>query len=218
MDNTTFSRVITRLEAYLAGKDPPIVSRLSEGDRDPFLILISTVLSSRTKDEITSQATAQLFSRAHNAQDMLSLPQEEIAQLIYPVGFYRTKARLIHEICRDLLARFGGNVPSNLDDLLSLPGVGRKTANLVLALAFDDDAICVDTHVHRITNRLGYLHTRNPQETEEALREKLPRPFWKRLNTLLVKFGQDICRPLSPLCSQCPISGDCERVGISRHR
>jgi len=202
----------------VAERGVPVVSQLAATEPNPFLILISTVLSSRTKDEVTAQATERLFARARTPEEMLILSPEEIAQLIYPVGFYRTKARIIRELCQDLVTRFQGEVPHDLEQLLSLNGVGRKTANLVLALGFDDDAICVDTHVHRITNRLGYVSTRTPVETERALRETLPRPYWKRWNTLLVSFGQEVCRPLSPRCSICPLAPYCDRVGVERHR
>jgi endonuclease-3 len=149
---------------------------------------------------------------------MLRLPLEEIRRAIYPAGFYRTKAETIHGVCRELIDRFGSRVPDTLEELLSLKGVGRKTANLVVALGFNGAGLCVDTHVHRISNRLGYVRTKTPEETEFALREKLPRRYWRRYNTLLVAFGQNVCRPISPLCSTCPLRGFCDRVGVTKSR
>lgn len=214
MENLLFEPIIGLLEDYLKGKVSPIVTQLAEKEESPFAILISTILSSRTKDEVTQKAFERLSARAKSPEEMIRLPQEEIEQLIYPVGFYRTKARHIRQVCAELINRFNGQVPENIEDLLSLPGVGRKTANLVLSLAFGKDAICVDTHVHRITNRLGLVKTRHPEETEIKLMEILPRRYWKRINTLLVKFGQDICRPLSPRCDLCPLRTFCRQVGL----
>jgi endonuclease-3 len=186
--------------------------------RDPFKILIGCLLSLRTKDETTGPAAARLFALAGSAQEMLQLPEETIAQAIYPVGFYRTKAKTILEICRTLVERYAGQVPASMEALLELRGVGRKTANLVLALGFQIPAICVDTHVHRISNRWGYVRTRAPEETEVALRRKLPKEYWLIYNDLLVAFGQHLCKPLSPLCSQCPLDIVCRKVGVTHHR
>jgi endonuclease-3 len=149
---------------------------------------------------------------------MLHLPRQTIARTIFPVGFYRTKARVIHRVCRELMDRFGGAVPSDLEALLTLPGVGRKTANLVVTFAFGLPGICVDTHVHRITNRLGFVRTATPERTEWALRKKLPRRHWIALNDLLVAFGQNVCHPTSPRCSACPVADLCHRVGVRRSR
>jgi len=149
---------------------------------------------------------------------MLTLSPRRIERLIYPVGFYRTKARVILGICRDLLDRFGGRVPDEIDDLLTLKGVGRKTANLVVTMGYGKPGICVDTHVHRISNRLGYVRTRTPEETEMALRAKLPKRYWIGYNDLLVSFGQNICAPISPRCSMCPVSALCRRVGVTSSR
>ena len=185
---------------------------------DPFLVLISCLLSLRTKDEVTEGAGRRLFAVARTPQQMLSIPLPKIQKLIYPAGFYRTKARRIHQICHHLLGRFRGRVPETLEDLLTLPGVGRKTANLVMIQGHKKPGICVDVHVHRISNRLGYVKTRNPFETEMALREKLPRKYWMEHNALLVSFGQEICRPVSPWCSRCPVSGYCAKVGVTTRR
>ena len=196
----------------------PVVSEISAEGRNPFKILIATLLSLRTKDDTTREAAKRLFERASTPSEMLLLGEKEIAKLIYPVGFYRRKARNILEISEILLKRFGGNVPDDLDDLLLLPGVGRKTANLVLTEAFNKMGICVDTHVHRISNRLGYVRTRTPKDTEMALRGKLPTEYWKVYNSLLVALGQNVCKPISPMCSVCPVEQFCDKVGVERRR
>ena len=194
------------------------MERIERDSRDPFLVLISCLLSLRTKDEVTEGASRRLFAVARTPQQMLNLSLPKIRKLIYPVGFYRTKTRRIHQICHHLLGRFRGRVPETLEDLLTLPGVGRKTANLVMTLGHKKPGICVDVHVHRISNRLGYVETRNPFETEMALREKLPAKYWMEYNALLVSFGQDLCRPLSPWCSRCPVRSYCARVGVTKSR
>ena len=185
---------------------------------DPFRILIACILSLRTQDTTTGPAAARLFAVAPTPAEMLRLPAAQIAKLIYPVGFYRTKARVILGICRDLLERFGGRVPDTIDELLTLNGVGRKTANLVVTMGFSKPGICVDTHVHRISNRLGYVRTKTPEETEMALRARLPRRFWIGYNDLLVSFGQNVCTPISPRCSTCPVRALCRRVGVTSAR
>jgi endonuclease-3 len=181
-------------------------------------VLIACILSLRTQDTTTGPAAARLFAAAATPADLLALSAARIAKLIYPVGFYRTKARVILGICRDLLERFGGRVPDTIDDLLTLNGVGRKTANLVVTMGFGKPGICVDTHVHRISNRLGYVRTKTPEETEMALRERLPRRFWIGYNDLLVGFGQNVCTPISPRCSTCPVRPLCRRVGVTSAR
>jgi endonuclease-3 len=186
--------------------------------RDPFKILIGCLLSLRTKDETTGPAAARLFALAGTAEAMLQLTVAQIAEAIYPVGFYRTKATSILDICRALLEHHGGQVPETMEDLLNLKGVGRKTANLVLTMGFLKPAICVDTHVHRISNRWRYVRTKTPEDTEFALRRKLPQAYWIVYNDLLVSFGQNICKPISPLCGQCPLADSCPKVGVKRHR
>lgn len=218
MDNTNIHHVIKILKKELDLGEMPIVSHLAETERDPFVILISTLLSLRTKDEVTEIATERLFALASTPEEMLQVPQAKIAKTIYPVGFYRVKAKTIHHTCRELIDRFGSKVPDNLDDLLSIKGVGRKTANLVISLAYGKDGICVDTHVHRISNRLGYVATKIPDETEFALRAKLPRRHWIIYNTLMVAFGRKTCKPVSPLCSACPIKQYCARIGVTLSR
>jgi endonuclease-3 len=184
----------------------------------PFTLLISCILSLRTQDKTTNAASDRLFAIATTPQDMLKISTKVIEKAIYPVAFYRIKAKTIHSICRELIDRFAGEVPSNLDDLLSLPGVGRKTANIVVTLAFRKPGIAVDTHVHRISNRLGYVRTKTADKTEMALRKKLPPRHWIVFNDLLVAYGQNLCKPLSPHCSQCRIAAYCRRVGVTRSR
>jgi endonuclease-3 len=196
----------------------PIVSHLAEAQHDPFEILISTILSLRTKDEVTAVATERLFSLARTPAQMLELSEASMIKAIYPVGFYRNKVSTIHYICKELLSRFDSTVPDSIDDLLMLKGVGRKTANLVVSLGYGKPGICVDTHVHRISNRLGYVSAKTPEKTEYALRAKLPLPYWSDYNTLMVAFGRQICRPISPFCSRCPVSGYCERKNVDKSR
>jgi endonuclease-3 len=186
--------------------------------RDPFRVLLACLLSLRTRDETTFPAAERLFALADTPAGLLRVPRARIERAIFPVGFYRTKARAIHAICRALLERFDGRVPDRIDDLLTLPGVGRKTANLVVTVGFDKPGICVDTHVHRISNRWGYVRTRTPEQTEAALRRRLPRRYWIGYNDLLVAFGQHVCQPVSPRCSVCPVRPGCPRVGVRRSR
>lgn len=204
-------------DAYTDWREP-IVTELARTKRDPYKVLISTIISLRTKDEVTREASLRLYERAETPRDMVTIPETEIAELIYPAGFYRNKAGTILDVSQALIDRYDGAVPDTLDELLSLKGVGRKTANLVLTRGFGLPGICVDTHVHRISNRLGYVTTKNPTETEYALREKLPREHWIEYNDLLVAFGQHVCKPISPLCSSCPVHDHCARVGVTIHR
>ena len=180
--------------------------------------MISTILSLRTKDEVTNTASVKLFGQARTPEEMLALSAGEIEKLIYPAGFYKTKARTILGICQALLERYGGKVPDDLDELLKLKGVGRKTANLVITLGFRKQGICVDTHVHRISNRLGLVKTKTPDQTEFALRKILPKRYWINYNDLLVSYGQNLCRPISPYCSRCTIRKVCKRVGVTTFR
>ena len=195
--------------------DIPIVTEISHRSRDPFHVLISTILSLRTKDEVTRQAAARLLGKAQSPEELLLLPEETIARLIFPVGFYKTKARTVKQICRDLIDKYGGEVPSDMEGLLKLKGVGRKTANLVLTLGFHKPGICVDTHVHRVSNRLGYVKDEDPEQTETALRERLPKEYWIEYNDLLVTWGQNICRPISPFCSRCAVLPYADKWGWS---
>jgi endonuclease-3 len=194
------------------------VPALAKYVETPFTVLISCILSLRTQDKTTLAASDRLFAIAATPQTLLATPLEEIERAIYPVSFYRTKARTIHEICRQLLSRYEGNVPGDLDELLSLPGVGRKTANIVVTLGFQKPGIAVDTHVHRISNRLGYVRTKTPEKTELALRRKLPPRYWIIFNDLLVAYGQNLCKPISPYCSRCEIAAYCRRIGVKKSR
>jgi endonuclease-3 len=196
----------------------PYVTELAQHSRDPFRVLISTMLSLRTKDAVTAEASKNLFALARTPRAMVKLTPRQIEKAIYPVGFYRTKARNIVKLCRELIDQYDGNVPNEIAALVALPGVGRKTANLVITLGFDKPGICVDTHVHRITNRWGYVKTKTPEQTEMALREKLPRAYWIEINDELVALGQNVCHPTSPKCSMCPVCAYCDRVGVTRSR
>ncbi len=210
--------VLAALRRASAAWKAPIVELIATQSGDPFLTLIGCILSLRTKDGTTAEASRRLFAHARTPAEMLALGRDRIQQLIYPVGFYRIKAGNICAICADLSRRFGGIVPDDIDSLLTLKGVGRKTANLVVGQAYQKPAICVDTHVHRISNRWGLVKTRTPEATEGALRKVLPRRFWIDYNRLLVAFGQSVCTPLSPRCSQCPVAGCCPRIGVTRSR
>jgi len=218
MNNKEISQVIKRLKVAMRDWPDPSVTLVGKKWKDPFLVLISCLLSLRTKDETTLPACERLFARARDIRGLLNIPVKEMEKLIYPVGFYRTKARTIHSVCRDLRTRFNGKVPEDLEQLLTLKGVGRKTANLVVTEGFGKPGICVDTHVHRISNRLGYVKTRTPEETEFALRAKLPAQYWMEYNAMLVTWGQNVCKPVSPLCSRCPVSTICRRVNVTVSR
>ena len=211
-------RFVAAIEANYRQWNPPIITFIANRGATPFEVLVSTLLSLRTKDEVTSVAADRLLSAARTPQTLIKLTPQEIERLIYPVGFYPTKAKRLLSISRILLDRYGGNVPDTLEELTALPGVGRKTANLVLVEGFKKPAICVDTHVHRISNRIGYVATKHPDQTEMALRKKLPKRHWVRYNELLVAFGQVLCRPVSPFCSRCPVADMCPQIGVQRHR
>jgi endonuclease-3 len=199
-------------------QEPVLGVVAKQSNRDPFLILISCLLSLRTKDKTTREASDRLFALAHTPTSILKLPLKKIERAIYPVGFYRTKAKSIHQICHQLIDEHGGRVPDSIDELVTLPGVGRKTANLVVTVGFQKPGICVDVHVHRISNRWGYIKTKTPEESEQALRRKLPKEYWITYNDLLVPYGQNLCFPVSPLCSRCKLSGLCDRVGVTKSR
>jgi endonuclease-3 len=218
LDTATVVRVLKILEKEYAHWQAPIVTLVAERSKDPYQILISTLLSLRTKDEVTTLASGRLFEKAKTPDAMLKLSSEEIRKLIFPVGFYKRKADTVLAVSRILMERYDGKVPDDLDELLTFPGVGRKTANLVITLGFGKPGICVDTHVHRISNRFGYVRTKTPEETEMALREKLPEIWWIPYNDILVAFGQTLCKPISPWCSRCPVRTYCERVGVVKSR
>lgn len=196
----------------------PYVTRLAYETHDPFEILISTILSLRTKDAVTEEASQRLFALATTPYDMVRLSPDVIERAIRPVMYSGVKSQNILKICKILIDEYGGRVPDDLEKLDDLPGVGRKTANLVITLGFHQLGICVDTHVHRITNRWGYVHTKTPDETEMALRAKLPKQYWIEINSELVAFGQNICVAISPKCSTCPLLNYCDRVGVVHSR
>jgi endonuclease-3 len=197
--------------------DDLAVEKISEESReDPFQVLIATMLSAQTKDAVTHAASTRLFRVARSPRTMAALPVRRLERLIYPVSFYRTKARHLRETCRQLVGRYGGRVPGRMDALLTLPGVGRKTANLVLILSHGSrDNICVDTHVHRIANRLGWVRTAAPDQTEQALYRVVKRRWWAAVNLYLVTWGQNVCRPVYPRCGACVVSALCPRVGVT---
>jgi endonuclease-3 len=202
----------------ITGLEMPAVEKISEEQaEDPFQILIATLLSARTQDATTHAASTRLFKRARTPRTMAKLSVTEIEKLIYPVSFYRNKARHVKACCEMLVSRFGGTVPSTLDQLVMLPGVGRKTANLVLILGFKSRRnICVDTHVHRISNRLGWVTTNMPEQTEQALYGAMDSRWWPYINLYLVTWGQNVCRPVYPRCGDCVIADDCPRIGVEK--
>jgi endonuclease III len=211
-------KIVETLRREVRSLEVPIVTEISRKRRDPFDVLVSTILSLRTKDQVTREASRKLLAVAGTPIELVALPEEEISKLIFPVGFYRTKARTLKQLGRVLLENYDGKVPDDLDELLKIKGVGRKTANLVITLGFGIPGICVDTHVHRVSNRLGYVNTKTPEQTEAALRKNLPKEYWIEYNDLLVTWGQNICRPISPFCSKCAIEPHCMKVGVTRYR
>jgi endonuclease-3 len=211
-----FEEIIDTLRALLRGSRLPSVSEVRKSD--PFHILVSTMISLRTKDEVSSASSKRLLTRAPDPKKLTKLSEAEIAKLIYPAGFYNTKAKNLKSTAKTLVSHYDGRVPESMEKLLELPGVGRKTANLVRNLGYGLDGICVDTHVHRIANRLGWVQTTTPEQTESALEKVLPQKYWIPINELLVRFGQTLCSPVSPVCSRCPIYDHCPRIGVNRSR
>jgi endonuclease-3 len=218
MKDHEIHEAIAILREAVKAWEPALVDGMGKRDRNPYRVLIATILSLRTKDTVTAEVAPKLFALADNPYDMVSHSDKEIAGIIYPVGFYRNKARDILAISQKLIDEYDGQVPDDLDELLKLRGVGRKTANLVITAGFNKPGICVDIHVHRISNRWGYVQTKTPEQTEFALREKLPTQYWIEYNGLLVTFGQNLCTPTSPWCSRCPVEQFCDRVGVERSR
>ena len=213
-----FRKVVPPLRKAVRDFKDPSVTQIAKRSRSPFRVLVSTVISARTKDEVTGAASERLFALASTPEKMARLRVPSIEKAIFPAGFYKTKAKAIKILCRMLMDEYGGEVPDRIEELVRLPGVGRKTANLVVTLGFGKPGICVDTHVHRVCNRLGALSTKNPTETEFALREVLPKRNWIEINDLLVMYGQAVCNPVSPWCSKCSIIKNCGRVGVTRSR
>ena len=215
MTSRNLARVVAKLRTEAGHFDVPVMDHYRD---DPFAVLIGCLLSLRTRDEMTYPACKRLFAVARTPETLARLPIRRIEKAIFPVGFYRAKAKTLREISRTLVTRYEGQVPSDLDELLTLKGVGRKTANLVVTLGFGMDGICVDTHVHRICNRWGYVSTKTPDETEAALRRSLPRRYWQSWNDLLVAWGRNLCQPVSPWCTRCPIEKSCARIGVRHSR
>lgn len=211
-------RTIKAMAEQVGMKKVPSVSQIAREKHDPYKVLVSTIISLRTKDEVTMEASKRLFRLARTPSTMSRLPVQAIEKAIYPAGFYKTKARTLKQISRELVERHDGVVPDSVDELLQFKGVGRKTATLVVSLGYGHDAICVDTHVHRVSNRLGLVATSTPEETEFALMALLPRKYWIGYNELLVSFGQQVCTPVSPHCSMCSVAATCPRVGVDTSR
>ncbi len=218
MKAETFLEVLSILKQEYLKWNAPVVTLIAELTNDPYKVLFSTILSLRTKDETTQKASERLFSMAPNVYALDKLTVEQIEKAAYPVGFYKNKSIQIKEIAKLLIEKYGGKIPNTIEELLKFKGVGRKTANLVVSLGHNKDAMCVDIHVHRITNRMDFLRTKTPDETEFAIRKKVKPHHWRDINDLLVGFGQTICRPISPFCSTCPVSLYCPKKGVGKHR
>ena len=218
MRDRDIPKVIAILKKEVSRFKTPYVKDISERSKDPFKVLISCILSLRTKDSTTKGAADRLFKLASTPFPLSKLPLKTIEKAIYPAGFYRVKSRTIKELSKEIYLKHSSNVPDTMEGLLKLKGVGRKTANLVLTMGYGKPGICVDTHVHRITNRWGYVRTKTPEKTESALRKKLPERYWIILNNLLVTYGQNVCTPLSPFCSRCAIFRYCGRAGVEKSR
>ena len=209
----TFSRELERRGIAL-----PSVSEIAGEDNDPYRILVSTILSLRTKDKVTIERSKALFEKAKNVYELYAMDSTELAETIKPSAFYKRKAENLKEIAKIIIEKYDGKIPSTMEDLLSLPGVGMKTASLTLNLGFNELAICVDCHVHQILNRIGIISTKNPDDTEKELRKILPKKYWIPLNEVLVSYGQGICKSVSPLCSECPYERKCKKIGVDKHR
>ena len=209
----TFSRELERRGIAL-----PSVSEIAGEDNDPYRILVSTILSLRTKDKVTIERSKALFEKAKNVYELYAMDSTELAETIKPSAFYKRKAENLKEIAKIIIEKYDGKIPSTMEDLLSLPGVGMKTASLTLNLGFNELAICVDCHVHQILNRIGRISTKNPDESEKELRKILPKKYWIPLNEVLVSYGQGICKSVSPLCSECPYEKKCKKIGVDKHR
>jgi endonuclease-3 len=207
IDERNIEEVMKTIEEFVEEKT--MIKKFVEEKFNPFQILVATILSARTKDELSEKISRKIFEKVKDPKDLLKFGENELAKEIYPVGFYRIKARNLLKLAKIIIEKYNGKVPEKMEELLELPGVGRKTANIVLSYAFNKPAIAVDTHVHRIFNRWGFVNTKTPEETEFILRNKLPKRLWKKINNLLVSFGRNICKPKNPLCEKCPINKMC---------
>ena len=212
-----FASLMRRLQEFYRS-DSPALTRIASEQQIPFIVLVGCLLSLRTRDETTEKAMGKLMERARTPEELLAIPTDELERIIYPVGFYRNKARLIKEISRTVIEKYGGSIPDTIEELLTMRGIGRKTANIVVTEGFGKAGIAVDTHVHRISNRLGAVATKTPDQTEVALRDVLPREYWLSYNRLLVTHGRRTCTPLSPICSACPVFDICARRGVVKSR
>jgi endonuclease III len=211
------AEVVKELKKAVKGFRAPSVTVVAKKN-DPFAVLISCIISLRTRDDVTEPASSRLFALAKSPAELLKLSDAKIEKAIYPAAFFRNKAKSMKEMCKVLVKEYSGKVPDRLEELLKLKGVGRKTANLTLTLGYNKLGICVDIHVHRICNRLGYVKTKSPDETEMVLREILPKQYWIGFNDLLVSFGQNLCKPVSPFCGSCPILHKCPQIGVTRRK
>ena len=218
MKTDSIDSIMAILKREVRQLSVPVVGLIAQKTEDPFQVLISCLLSLRTRDQTTAEASARLFKLADTPLGLSKVKAAQIESAIYPVSFYRNKTKSILAICRAILERYQGKVPNTIESLLTLPGVGRKTANLVVTVAYRRPGICVDTHVHRISNRIGYIQTQTPEESEMALRMKLPKRYWIKFNDILVPFGQFVCKPISPFCSRCKISFFCKKIGVQKNR
>jgi endonuclease III len=216
--NKNIGKVLDIVRKTARRYDMPVLEKFNEMTRDPYWVLISCLLSLRTKDAVTEEVSRRLYGAAKRPEDVLKIPVRKMEKLVYRSGFFRVKARNILHVAREIIEKYKGKVPDTIDELLKIKGVGRKTANLVVTVAYNKPGICVDTHVHQICNRWGYVKTKTPEQTEMRLRAILPQKYWIRINMWLVLFGQHICLSVSPLCSQCPVAGQCPRIGVKRHR
>lgn len=218
MTTDTFLKVLAVLRQEYPKWNAPVVTLIAQLSNDPYKVLVSTILSLRTKDQTTEKSSKRIFAIAPDTEALENLDVETIEKAIYPVGFYKNKAKQLKSIAKILNSRYNGQIPDTIDELLKLKGVGRKTANLVVSLGHNKEAICVDIHVHRITNRMDFLRTKTPDETEFAIRRKIKPSYWRDVNDLLVGFGQTICRPVSPKCSICPVEELCRKRGVKTSR
>ncbi|MEK7702681.1 MAG: endonuclease III [Nitrospirota bacterium] len=218
MRRETIHAVLAILKQEAAQLAVPVVGKIADETKNPYFVLISCIISLRTQDAVTAAASERLFLLASSPREMVILLPNQIEKAIYPASFYRNKTKQILTLSQTLLDLYDGQVPDTMESLLSLSGVGRKTANLVLTVAFHKSGICVDTHVHRISNRLGWIKTKTPEESEVALRETLPKKYWITYNDILVPYGQFICRPISPFCSRCKVNMDCDKIGVLKSR
>ncbi len=218
MTQVDIGAVVRILKKEVTKWNVPVAELIEIQTNDPEKVLMATILSARTKDETTAKVCVKLFAKVNKVADLKKLSVEEIAELIYPVGFYKTKAKHLKQLPEVLQEKFNGVLPETVEELCELPGVGRKTANLVVAVGFRKPGMCVDVHCHRIFNRFGYIKTRNPYETEMTLRKKLPPIYWQEINMMLVALGQNICRPISPFCSKCPVKKYCKKIGVEKSR